>query len=39
MLSSAADSGPEITEAMAEPLRKTAMARPRSAAGNQRVKV
>jgi hypothetical protein len=38
MLSSPADSGPEMTEAMADPLRKIAMARPRSAAGNQRVK-
>ncbi|MNP53133.1 hypothetical protein D3C76_1475820 [compost metagenome] len=31
-------SGPEINEASAEPLRKMAMALPRSAAGSQRVK-
>ncbi|MNP84496.1 hypothetical protein D3C76_1838310 [compost metagenome] len=36
--SSSPDSGPEISEAMAEPLRKMAMALPRSTPGSQRVK-
>ncbi|MNY51342.1 hypothetical protein D3C86_1869200 [compost metagenome] len=35
---SSPDSGPEISEAIAEPLRKIAIALPRSTPGNQRVK-
>ncbi len=36
--SSRPDNGPEISEAMAEPLRKMAIALPRSTPGSQRVK-
>ncbi|MNW21075.1 hypothetical protein D3C71_2217870 [compost metagenome] len=36
--SSAPDTGPEMTEAMAEPLRKIAMALPRSVDGSHWVK-